>query len=315
MHRYVIKRVFMLIPVIIGVSFLIFVMMDLAPGNVLDMVGGELSDEQLAQLTRELGLDRSVFYRYILYMKGLLSGDLGHSFLYKTEVWELYMQRFPATLKLAGASILVCIVLAIPLGVHAATKHGTITDNLCTLLALLGLSMPNFWLGLMLIVFFSQTLGWLPSSGDDMGVWSLILPAITVGTGLMATLARTTRSSMLDVLRQDYLRTVRSVGMPERTVISKHALRNALIPIITIIGTQLGGALGGAVVTENVFAWPGVGRLIIDAIRSRDTTVVTGCIIMSVILISVIQLLVDLLYAYVDPRLRAEYSAPRKKTR
>lgn len=313
MHRYIIKRVLQLVPVVIGVSFLIFVMMDLAPGSILDMVGSELSEAQLEALSHELGLDRSVFYRYVIYMKGLVTGDLGHSYLYKTDVWDLYMQRFPATIKLAGASILVCVLLSIPLGVKAATKHGTVTDNVCTLLALLGLSMPNFWLGLMLIVFFSQTLGWLPSSGDTAGIFSLILPAITVGTGLMATLARTTRSSMLDVLRQDYLRTARSEGMPERTVINRHALRNALIPIITIIGTQLGGALGGAVITENVFAWPGVGRLIIDAIRSRDTTVVTGCIIMSVIMISVIQLAVDLLYAFVDPRLRAEYAAPRGK--
>ena len=165
----------------------------------------------------------------------------------------------------------------------------------------------------MLIILFSLNLGWFPSSGDTQGWRSLVLPAITVGTGLMATLTRTTRSSMLDVIRADYLRTARSKGVPEKTVIRKHALKNALIPIITVIGTQMGRTLGGSVVTENVFSWPGVGRLTIEAVKQRDTTTVTGCIIMSVIMISVVQLLVDLAYAFVDPRLRSQYASASKK--
>ena len=219
------------------------------------------------------------------------------------------MQRLPATLLLAGASVLVSIVLSIPLGILAATKHGSLTDNASMVAALLGLSMPNFWLGLMLIIVFSLNLGWLPSSGFKDGFRSLILPAITIGTGLMATLTRTTRSSMLDVIRSDYLRTARAKGVPEKTVIRKHALKNAMIPIITVIGTQMGRTLGGSVVTENVFSWPGVGRLTIDAVKQRDTIMVTGCIIMSVIMISLIQLLVDITYAFVDPRLKSQYAS------
>ena len=313
MSKYIIKRILMLIPVIIGVSLLVFIMLDLAPGNVLDMIATDYTPEQLAALEHELGYDRSVFYRYGMYMWDLLHGDLGTSYIYKAEVWDLYMQRLPSTLKLAAASVFVSIVLSIPLGIKAATKHGTLTDNVSMVAALLGLSMPNFWLGLMLIVMFSLKLGWFPSSGDTEGIKSLILPAFTVGTGLMATLTRTTRSSMLDVIRSDYLRTARSKGVPENTVIKKHALKNALIPIITVIGTQMGRTLGGSVVTENVFSWPGVGRLTIDAVKQRDTTTVTGCIIMSVIMISVVQLIVDLTYAFVDPRLRAQYSSKGKK--
>ena len=313
MSKYIFKRILMLIPVIVGVSLLVFIMLDLAPGNVLDMIATDYTPEQLAALEHELGYDRSVFYRYGMYMWDLLHGDLGTSYIYKAEVWDLYMQRLPSTLKLAAASVFVSIVLSIPLGIKAATKHGTLTDNASMVAALLGLSMPNFWLGLMMIVLFSLKLGWFPSSGDTEGIKSLILPAFTVGTGLMATLTRTTRSSMLDVIRSDYLRTARSKGVPENTVIKKHALKNALIPIITVIGTQMGRTLGGSVVTENVFSWPGVGRLTIDAVKQRDTTTVTGCIIMSVIMISVVQLIVDLTYAFVDPRLRAQYSSKGKK--
>ncbi len=309
MGKYIVKRVIMLIPVIIGVSLLIFIMLDLAPGTVLDQIANDYTPEQLAALEHELGYDRSVFYRYGMYMWDLLHGDLGTSYIYKAEVWDLYMQRLPATLLLAGASVLVSIVLSIPLGILAATKHGSLTDNASMVAALLGLSMPNFWLGLMLIIVFSLNLGWLPSSGFKDGFRSLILPAITIGTGLMATLTRTTRSSMLDVIRSDYLRTARAKGVPEKTVIRKHALKNAMIPIITVIGTQMGRTLGGSVVTENVFSWPGVGRLTIDAVKQRDTIMVTGCIIMSVIMISLIQLLVDITYAFVDPRLKSQYAS------
>ncbi len=313
MHKYIIKRILMLIPVIIGVSLLVFVMLDLAPGNIIDIIGSEMSVEEVAQLTHELGYDRSVFYRYFLYVKGLLHGDLGTSYIYKMDVWSLYMQRLPATLGLAGASVVLAIILSIPLGIKAATHHGGVTDNVSMVAALLGLSMPNFWLGMMLVVLFSNKLGFLPSYGASDGIKSLILPAFTIGTGLMATLTRTTRSSMLDVLRADYLRTARSKGVTEKLVVDKHALKNALIPIITVIGTQLGNVVGGAVVTENVFAWPGVGRLIIDAINQRDTNTVTGCIIMTTIMICIIQVIVDIVYSFVDPRLRAQYAGGKKK--
>ncbi|MCF0237740.1 MAG: ABC transporter permease [Sphaerochaetaceae bacterium] len=313
MYRYIIKRILMLIPIILGVSFLVYVMMDSAEGNALQIIGSEYTAEQMAEAMHEYGYDRSVLYRYLIYFKGMLQGSLGKSLIYKKDVWKLYMQRLPSTLKLAGASVFVAIVLSIPLGIIAARKHGSLVDNGSMVLALLGLSMPNYWLGLMLAVLFSQKLHWFPSGGNYGGWKSLVLPAITIGTGLMATMTRTTRSSMLDVIRQDYLRTARAKGVPEKKVINKHALKNALIPIITIVGTELGKALGGAVVTENVFSWPGVGRLIVDSVNMRDTTTVTGCLILTAIMVSIVQLFVDILYAFVDPRLRAQYSSPSKK--
>ena len=313
MHRYIFKRVLMLIPVIIGVSFLIFCMMELAPGDITDVIADTWTPEDVAKLRAELNLDKNVIYRYVLYMKDLLRGDLGYSYLLKADVWALYIQRFPNTVKLAFSAIILCTLMSLPLGIYAALKHGTSIDNLCTVGALLGLSIPNFWLGLMLIILFAQILGWLPSFGADDGIKSLILPAITIGTGIMATMARTTRSSMLDVLRADYLRTARSKGVDESKVITKHGLRNALIPIITVFGAQLGGGFGGAVVTENVFSWPGVGQLLVTAIKQRDTTLVCGVLIMTVIMISVTQLVVDLAYAFVDPRLRSQYANTKKK--
>lgn len=313
MYKYILKRILMLIPIILGVSFIVFFMMDSASGNAVDLISDDLSPERIAELYHQYGYDRSVFYRYFLYMCDLLRGNLGTSVIYKVPVWDLYMDRLPATLKLASASVFVAIILSIPLGIRAATHHGGILDNTSMVGALIGLSMPNYWLGLMLAVLFASKLHWLPSGGATDGIKSIILPAITIGTGLMATITRTTRSSMLDVIQQDYLRTARSKGVSERKVINVHALRNALIPIITVVGTELGKALGGAVVTENVFSWPGVGRLIIDAVTKRDTTTVTGCIILTSVLVSIVQLAVDLLYAFVDPRLRGQYSSSKKK--
>ena len=296
----------MLIPIIIGVSFLIYFIMDLAPGDIISQMAGEGTEAQIQVLRHQYGYDRSVFYRYAMYMKNLIQGDLGTSFLTNKPVWDMYRERLPETLKLALGALVVSIVLSIPLGILSAVRSGTIWDNSGMVLALLGLSMPNFWLGLLLIILFSLKLGWFPSGGDT-GFLSIILPAITIGTGHVAIITRTTRSSMIDVIHQDYLRTARAKGVPEKYVIRKHAFKNALIPIITIIGTQLSVSLGGAVLTETVFAWPGVGRLIIDSVHQRDVPVVTGAIIMTTILISIMLLIVDLLYAYVDPRIKAQY--------
>jgi peptide/nickel transport system permease protein len=244
-------------------------------------------------------------------MKGLLKGDLGTSFLTRKPVWDAYKMRLPSTLKLALGAILVSTIISIPLGIVSAVRSGSIIDNFCMLLALLGLSMPNFWLGLLLIIEFSLHLGWFPSGGAA-GLKSIILPAITIGTGYTAIMTRTTRSSMIDVIRQDYLRTARAKGVSEKLVIQKHAFRNALIPIITIIGTQMAAMLGGSVLTETVFSWPGVGRLIIDSVHQRDVPMVTGSIIMTTILISILLLIIDLLYAVVDPRIKTQYAKRRK---
>lgn len=308
MYRYVIKRLLMLIPITIITSFLVFFIINLAPGDVVgQLTGSEATPEEVAALRAELDLDKPIVVRYAKYFAGLLRGDLGTSYITGKSVYDSYMEKLPATLKLAVASILVSIAISIPLGISSAVHRGSVRDNVGMVAALLGLSMPNFWLGLLLIIVLALHLGWLPSGGSD-GIASIILPAVTVGTGLTAMLTRTTRSSMLDVIRQDYLRTARAKGVPERLVIRKHALKNALIPIITVIGTQLGSCLGGAILTETVFAWPGVGRLILDAVNSRDTPMVTGCIILKTITISVILLAVDLLYAAVDPRIRAQYA-------
>ena len=308
MVRYVFKRLLMLIPITIITSFLVFFIINLAPGDVVgQLTGSEATAEEIAALREELDLDKPIVVRYAKYFAGLLRGDLGTSQITGKGVYESYMEKLPATLELALASIAVSIVISIPLGISSAVHRGSVRDNVGMVAALLGLSMPNFWLGLLLIIVFALNLGWLPSGGSG-GLEHLILPAITVGTGLTAMLTRTTRSSMLDVIRQDYLRTARAKGVPERLVIRKHALKNALIPIITVIGTQLGTCLGGAILTETVFAWPGVGRLILDAVNSRDTTLVTGCIILKTITISVILLAVDLLYAAVDPRIKAQYA-------
>ena len=302
-----------MIPVIIGVSFLVFFIMDLAPGDAVDILAPEgATAEDLEAIRHDLGLDQPVIVRYVKYMGGMLHGDMGVSYVSKTDVFDTYMEKLPATIKLSFASILVSILLSVPLGIYSATRQGTVQDNISMIVAMIGLSMPNFWLGLLLIIVFSLNLGWFPSGGDQT-LSSIVLPAITIGTGLMATLTRTTRSSMLDGVNQAYVRPARAKGIPEKIVITSHALRNALIPIITIIGTQLAGVLGGSVLTETVFAWPGVGRLIVDSLNMRDTPLVTGSIIMTTILLSIILLLVDLLYAVVDPRIKAQYVAKRGK--
>ena len=312
MYRYVIKRLLLMIPVIIGVSFLVFFIMDMAPGDAVDVLAPEgATAEDLEAIRHDLGLDKPVVVRYIDYMAGMLHGDLGVSYISKTDVFQTYVEKLPATIKLSFASILISVILSVPLGIYSATRQGTIQDNISMAFAMIGLAMPHFWLGLLLIIVFSLKLQWFPSGGDQT-LSSIVLPAITIGTGLMATLTRTTRSSMLDVLKQEYLRTARAKGIPEKVVVMSHALRNALIPIITIIGTQLAGVLVGSVLTETVFAWPGVGRLIVDSLNMRDTPLVTGSIIMTTILLSFVLLLVDLLYAAVDPRIKAQYTTSKR---
>ena len=308
MYKYIIKRLLLLIVVMVGVSFMIYFIMDLAPGDIAYTVLGEdASPEEYQAFREEHGLNKPLIVRYFRYMWDLLHGDMGYSYKYKTDVFPLYMRRLPATVLLATSATVFATLLSIPLGVYAALKQGSIRDNAVSALSMVGLAAPNFWVGLMLILAFALKLGWFNSQGFNS--WKdVVLPAITVGTAHMAAVTRTTRSSMVDVLRQDYLMLARSKGVAEKKVIKRHALRNALIPIITITGIQMAGSLGGSVITESVFAWPGVGRLTIDAIKSQDVELVTGCIIMTAMISSAVQLLVDLLYAFVDPRIKAQYS-------
>lgn len=313
MYRYVIKRILMLIPVIIGVSFLVYFIMDLAAGDAADLLAtDDMTDEDVEQLREELGLNDPLLVRYGRYMWNLLHGDMGYSYISDEPVMDMFIKRFPNTLKLALGCTAIAALLSIPLGVFAAVHHGKLVDNIATVLAMLGLAMPNFWFGLLMILVFSLKLGWLPSMGDDYW-YSIILPGLTIAVDKMATLTRTTRSSVLDVLNADYLRTARSKGVGEKIVITKHALRNALLPILQKVGASFAGSLGGAALTETVFAWPGVGRLIVTSISSRDTNVVTGCIIMKTICISLVLLIVDILYAYVDPRIKSHYVRGGKK--
>ena len=313
MARYIFKRILLLLPVIVGVSLFIFIAMDLAPGNEIDAVYGESVDaETYARLIHEYGYDRSVFYRYGKYMLDFIRGDFGQSSHLQCSVASAYFSRLPATAFLALMAIIVAHVISIPLGILSARKAGTLTDNASMVFALLGLSIPNFWLGLMLIMAFSLYIKLFPSGGIN-GFKSVILPAITVGTGLTAVITRTTRSSMVDVLSQDYLRTARAKGVSEKAVINKHALKNALIPIITVSGSQFATTLGGAVLTENVFAWPGVGRLTVEAINYRDVKLATGSLLMTTIISCVMMLIVDILYAYIDPRIKAKYQHHKKR--
>ena len=307
MYKYVLKRLLMLIPVIIGVSFLVFFIMSLSPGDPARTILGETAPiEAVEALREELGLNDPVLKGYADYMGGLLHGDMGTSYKSNRPVFDEIMGRFPATLKLSLWGMLFAVALSIPIGIISATKQYSLVDGVSMVGALLGVATPNFWLGLILIIVFSLNLKWFPSGGMD-GWKTYIMPVITLGTGCMASITRTTRSSMLEVIRQDYIRTARAKGVKQRVVITRHALRNALIPVITVIGLQFGYLLGGAVLTETVFSWPGVGTYLVNSIKAKDTPSVMGCVIVFSIAFSIVNLLVDLLYAFVDPRIKSKY--------
>ncbi len=307
MTRYLLKRFLLMIPIAMITSFIIYAAMNMTGGDpALALAPDNASEAQIELIREELGLNDPFMIRYLKYMGGMLKGDLGTSYITKKDVFKTYMQRLPATLELAGASVLIAVIIAIPLGIYTAIYQNTWKDNAGMVFALFGVSMPNFWLGLMLVLFFSLRLKLLPSSGRN-GFKSLILPALTVGMGLAALITRTTRSSMLDVLSQDYMRTARAKGANNKRVIFKHGLKNALIPIITVVGMQLSNVLTGSVLAETVFAWPGVGRLIFDSISKRDTPMVTGAIILSGILMSLINVIIDVVYAFFDPRIKTQY--------
>lgn len=308
MHKYILRRIAMLIPVMLGVSFIVFSLMHFTPGDPAKIMLGETAAKaDVERLREEMGLNDPFLVQYGRYIKkAVVDQDIGRSYISKRPVATEIMTKFPATLKLAAAGVIVAIAIGIPVGIISATRQYTLFDSVSMMVALLGVSMPSFWQGLMMILFFSVKLSWLPSSGFT-SVKHLILPAITLGTGSAAIITRMTRSSMLEVVRQDYIRTARAKGQSESVVINQHALKNALIPIITVIGLQFGGLLGGAVLTESIYSIPGVGRLMVDSIKSRDFPVVQGGVLFIAITFSVINLLVDILYAFVDPRIKSQY--------
>ncbi len=314
MIRFIGKRLLMMIPVVFGVILVVFTMMYITPGDpARSMLGEAAAEEEVENLREELGLNDPYLVRLGRYIKDMiLHGDLGTSYTTKQPVTTEIMTRFPTTFLLASLSVLVAVCIGVPTGILSATKQYSILDNISRVVALLGVSMPNFWMGLMLIIIFSLNLGWLPSSGF-YGPSYWILPAVTIGTSSAAVIMRMTRSSMLEVIRQDYIRTALGKGQTQRMVIIKHALKNALIPIITTVGLQFGIVLGGSVMTESIFSVPGIGKLMIDSIKARNYPVVQGGVLLIAIVFSFVNLAVDLLYAYVDPRIKAQYSRKKEK--
>ena len=308
MIKYIIKRLLALIPVIFVTSFLIYWAISLTAGDPALMIAGDnATPDQIAKIREELGLNDPFIVQYGNYMKGMLTGDMGKSYVTNKDVFKTFMDYLPNTLYLGGFSVVIAILVSIPLGIYTAINQNTWKDTAGMVFALFGTSMPNFWLGLMLIILFA--LHWrLFPTGGKMGWSSLVLPAVTVGFGLAALITRITRSSMLDVLRQDYMTTARAKGCSEKRVIYRHGLKNALIPIITAIGLQMSLVITGSVLAETVFSWPGIGRLVYESITRRDTPMVTGSIIMCSILMCLINLFVDLVYAFFDPRIKAQYS-------
>ncbi|MFA6807676.1 MAG: ABC transporter permease [Eubacteriales bacterium] len=332
MHKYILKRLLMVIPTLIGVSLLVFLMIHMIPGDPAQvMLYPKGTPEEVEILRHKLGLDKPLITQYFDWVINVLHFNLGSSVKSGETVIAEIFTRFPATIELSLAALMIAVVSGIPLGVLAARKKNSIIDYFCISISLLGVSIPVFWLGLMLIFIFSATLGILPVSGritmggsiaDITGLYvfdsllsgdlnsfvdalrHLVLPAISLTTIPLALVVRITRSSMLDVLSQDYIRTAKAKGIPNKLVVYKHALKNALIPVVTVIGLQLGTLLGGAILTETVFSWPGIGMLIVSSIGNRDYPVIQGIVFVIAFLMIVVNLVVDILYAYIDPRIR-----------
>jgi len=290
--------------VLLGVATLVFALIHLIPGDpVRTMLGDSASDESIIELRGKLGLDRPLYQQYGMFLRDLAHGDLGTSLRTNEPVASAIAARMPATFELAAASMIVAIVVAIPLGILAAACAGTFIDHLATTLALLGISIPNVWLGPLLAIIFAVELGWLPVSGRGT-VGQLVLPALTLGAPLAAVLARMTRASVIDELRELYVTAARARGLSRTRAVLKHAFRNSLIPIVTVLGLQCGAVLTGAVITETIFAWPGVGRLLIQSIGFRDYPLVQGCILLIAVTYVTVNLLTDLAYGLLDPRIR-----------
>ena len=304
MKTYIFRRVAQSALTLLGVSVLVFVILRVLPGDPARMLLPDGAPESaVAELNRQLGLREPFIVQYGLFLKSVAHGDFGQSFQYRAPALRVVLERLPATVQLTVAAMLVTIAAGVSLGIFTAVRRGTRYDVAGTILAVLGQSLPNFWLGIMLILLFGVALRWLPTSGFA-GWTSLVLPAVTLAAFPTALVARLTRSSMLEILNRDYIRTGRAKGLAERSVVLRHALRNAAIPVLTVIGLQIGALLGGAVITESVFAWPGMGKLIVDAIFFRDFPVVQTVLILSATVFVGINLLVDLLYTVIDPRIR-----------
>ncbi len=303
MWAYIAKRLLLAVPVVIGVAFIVFAMVRLIPGDPAMVIAGQAATpEYIAAIREDLGLDRPIVVQFAVYFKNLTMGDLGRSIRSKAPVTEELWARLPNTFRLASASMLVAVTVGVTAGIVSAIRPYSLLDAAVMVAALTGLSMPIFWSGLMMILVFSVILGWFPAVGTGT-LAHLVLPSVTLGMASAAIIARMTRSSMLEVLRTDYIRTARAKGQVERIIIGRHAFRNALIPVITVIGLQTGTLLSGAVLTESVFAWPGVGRLLVEGILTRDYPVVQGSVLVVALVFVFVNLAVDVFYAVVDPRI------------
>ena len=316
MRRYVVRRLLLLVPVLLGVSVIIFMVLHLSPGDPAEiMLGSQATQADLDRLRAELGLTEPLYVQYVHWLGLVARGDLGRSIWMKRPVLGEVLGRFKATLILTGAGLVLSTVIGLALGIASAVRPNSLLDRLSAVASLFGASMPVFWLGIVLMVIFALWLGWLPASGmfapygggdlRDLLV-HLALPAVTLAAASVTIIARLTRSTMLETLGQDYIRTARAKGVVERAVVLRHGLKNALIPIVTVVGVQAGYLLGGAVLTETVFAWPGVGTLMVQGILARDFPLVQGCVLVVALSFVVINLAVDLLYAWLDPRIRYE---------
>jgi ABC-type dipeptide/oligopeptide/nickel transport system permease component len=302
--HFLLRRLVLTLPVLLGVVTLVFSLIHLVPGDPVEaMLGESASPQEVAEVRGRLGLDRPLYVQYGAYLQGLAAGDLGTSLRTNEPVARAIADRMPATVQLALAALGLAVVIAIPLGIVAAVGAGTAVDYVATTLALAGISMPNFWVGPLLAILFAITLGWLPVSGSGT-LAHLVLPAITLGAPLGAVLARMTRASVIEELRELYVIAARARGVSRTRAVLRHAFRNSLIPVVTVLGLQMGSVLTGAVITETIFAWPGVGRLLIQSINFRDYPLVQGCILLIALTYIVMNLLTDLAYGFLDPRIR-----------
>lgn len=307
MYKYIVKRLIMLIPILLGVIFIVFSIMSLTPGDPARLIlGQEATQEAVDQLNHELGFDRPFLIRFINYVKDAVHGDFGKSYRTDRPVFEEIFSRFSTTITLAILGVITSVIIGIPLGILSAVKQYSALDVISTVVAMFMAAIPGFWLGLMMILLFSLKLGWLPSNGVG-SIAHFVMPTITLALPSSAGILRLTRTTMLETIRQDYIRTARAKGAPEKTVIWKHALKNALLPVITVVGINFGYLMGGTIIIEAVFSMPGIGSLMIQAIRMKDIPQVMAAVLFLATLFCIIMLLVDLFYAYIDPRVRSMY--------
>jgi ABC-type dipeptide/oligopeptide/nickel transport system permease component len=304
--RFIARRLVLTVPVLAGVATLVFSLIHLVPGDPVEaMLGESASREDAANLRHQLGLDRPLSVQYAAFIRGAITGDLGHSLRTGQSVAAAIAERMPATIELAFAAMLFAVLVAVPFGIVAAARGGTAVDHVATAFALVGISVPSFWLGPILALVFAVELGWLPVSGRGT-VAHLVLPAMTLGAPLAAVLTRMTRASLLGELREMYVLAARGRGVSRARAVLRHAFRNSLVPLVTIVGLQFGAVLTGAVITETIFAWPGVGRLLIQSITFRDYPLVQGCILLIAVTYVSVNLVTDLVYGFLDPRIRFE---------